>query len=258
MNRGSAGWVVASVSPTIGHMNTTNAATVTTATRRQLGRFAGEITQWRTERYLDAGFYDHAEVDRIRRLGLPIESSRPDDFEVVAIDRAGSILATLSIRRPTGSDGTTTVDAQRPRFGFESVHGTGFLAGLAPTEMKRCWEAGRFLRDRNVDCSDAVVAVTTAAAHLLARLAGRGQAERLVGEVEPGVALRHLDAFGLPMVIGAAAESPSVTGVLHPRYHDRTLVPFALDLTAINATHLDQWRELARRSHLLEEPRRAA
>lgn len=231
-------------------------STVVTATRQQLGPIADQITAWRTRRYLEAGFYTESEIAAMRDIGMPIESSRPDDYEVVAFGR--SILATLSLRRPIGSSGWTTADRHRPTYGLEAVHGTSFLRSLPPVDVDRCWEAGRFLRDRNLDCSEAVVAVTAAAAVLLARLAGEGRATRLTGEVEPSVALRHLDAFGLPIVTGDEVESPAVDGLLRPRYQGRRLVPFAVDLTAITKAHRAAWRDLADRTHLLREPGRAA
>ncbi len=227
--------------------------TVITATRRQLGAFAEQISDWRTMRYMEAGFYSRAEVAAHRRRGVAIESNRGDDFEVVAFGDTGSILATLSLRRPIGSAGWTTTEATRPTYGLERVHGTAFLDALPAVAMDRCWEAGRFLRDRNVDSSRAVVSVTVAAAELVAGLAANGQAARLIGEAEPTVAIRHVTAFGLPLITGTHVSSASVDGLLQPRYRGRTIVPFAVDLTAITAAHCAAWRRLSDRSHLLEE-----
>ncbi|MDH3500696.1 MAG: hypothetical protein OEM97_11270, partial [Acidimicrobiia bacterium] len=135
----------------------------------------------------------------------------------------------------------------------EAVHGPDFLGGFGAIPMELCWEAGRFLRDRNIDCSDAVVAVTTAAAQLASILAAQGLAAVVVGEVEPHVALRHLEEFGLPVRIGAEIESPQVDGLLGGRYAGKRVVPFAIELSDITEGDRDRWRGMTGRSHLLKE-----
>ncbi len=225
--------------------------TLITETRSELGAFAEEISDWRTDRYIEAGFYDKNTLAALREAGVRIESNRPDDYEIVAVDQDGAILATLSLRRPDGISGRSIVDSGRPQFGLEKVNGTSFLSSLGDIQMDLCWEAGRFLRDRNRDSSAAVVAVTTAAAHLVATLASQGKAALIVGEVEPTVALRHLEAFGVPVIVGTAAHSPIVDGLLACRYAGRTVVPFAVDLSKIEPAALAQWEQLAARDHLL-------
>ncbi len=225
--------------------------TLITATRAELGSFADEISDWRTDRYIAAGFYDKNTVVALREAGLKIESNRPDDYEILALDAGGAILATLSLRRPDGVAGRSIVDSGRPEFGLEKVNGTSFLSSLGDIQMDLCWEAGRFLRDRDRDSSAAVVAVTTAAAHLVATLAAEGRAAMIVGEVEPTVALRHLEAFGVPVIVGSESHSPIIDGLLAGRYAGRTVVPFAVDLSKIPADALNQWEQLAARDHLL-------
>ncbi len=229
-----------------------NDARVIIGTRSQLNEMADRISRWRTQRYIDAGFYDPAVVHGLAATGKPIETSRSEDYEIAVVDHTERILATLSLRRPTGDLTGTLQQSPRPRFGLESIHGTSFLGSLGPIHVERCWEAGRFLRDRSLSCHDAVVAVTTAAARLVADLAADGRADLLVGEVEPSVALRHLRAFDLPIALGAPRTGNAPTGLLAPRYAGRTVVPFALDLTAITDTHRRSWPELEQRRHLLE------
>jgi len=228
--------------------------TTVVGTRAELGPLAERITTWRTDRYIEAGFYDPAMIDTLVAAGLAIERNQPSDFEVAVFDQKGRVLATLSLRRPAGSQGRALDTVGRPRYSLESVHGTTFVGSLGHIEMTRCWEVGRFLRDRSFDCSDAVVAVTTAAARLLADLAASGRAEVLIGEAEPTVALRHIAAFGLPTITGSALESPAVDGILADRYTNRTVVPFAVDLRSITDAHRSQWEAMTTKRHLLEEP----
>lgn len=231
---------------------------VITGRRAQLGKLAERITEWRTERYLEAGFYDRASVEWMRRAGLPIETNRPDDYEIAAIATPGQILATISLRRVAGGDGHVLADSRRPWFGLENVHGPKFLSDSGAIPMEQCWEAGRFLRDRSSDSSRAVVAVTTAAARLAAGMAARGEASLVVGEVEPSVALRHLRALGVPVRIGPELDSPQVTGLLANRYAGRKVVPFALRLADISEQNRWRWSALAEREHLLDEDAHAA
>ncbi|MDH3499508.1 MAG: hypothetical protein OEM97_05260, partial [Acidimicrobiia bacterium] len=89
---------------------------VVTATRAELGDLAAAISEWRTARYLDAGFYHRATVESLRHAGLAVETNRSDDYEIFAITPAGRILATLSLRRPLGVEGRRISDADRPGY----------------------------------------------------------------------------------------------------------------------------------------------
>ncbi len=218
---------------------TTGAATVTACTRAALGSSADEVTAWRTERYIDAGFYDEAAVARLATLGRSPETTQSGDYEIVAWSDADQPLVTITMRT-VHNEASALTTPTRPSFGFESVHGRAWLQAAVPdadsVKVSEIWELGRFLRDRRVRCSDAVQEALVLLVRLIVELRTEGRARFLVGEVEPEVALSHIKATGVPVTVGPERHSPHVDGLLAPRYVGRTVVPFVIDLAEVPET----------------------
>ena len=145
-------------------------------------------------------------------------------------------ITTISMRTFHG-DTTVLTSSTRPSFGFEGVHGQDWLSsvivGADSIPVHQVWELGRFLKNRRIDCGSAVGDALGNLIKLILELRASGRVRFLVGEVEPDVALKHIEALGVPVTVGPRRHSPDVTGVLGPRYKDRTVVPFVIDLDQV-------------------------
>jgi hypothetical protein len=205
-----------------------------------------QLMRYRLAQYIATDFVDGQVVSDRRLEHEPLDAVSDEDIHIVAgSPETGELFCYSVIEAPPAAPPATRVrDRDRPLFPVEQVHGWGIynrLRILPDLPVAKVRELGRFVKNQRLPpIADAAIRAPVEVFLAACRMVTGSLAmevDALIGDFEEAIVKQNLQFFHVPMVVIHGTVPYLAEGsLLHPRYHFRTVYPFAcLTLDGIDA-----------------------